>query len=143
MFSVQHLLFSLPILYAASPSPLIKENDPRYCRCGEARMGPKVIPVDIQDWDDKPETTPTSTVDPEKKEFMEEVMKKPELANQRVVDVMDNKRMHGQGFKDNDEKTGEDLTEKYAPYIPQLRPWLVIIEVNMTNSSLNTECTGQ
>lgn len=106
-------------------------------------MGPKVIPVDIQDWDDKPETTPTSTVDPEKKEFMEEVMKKPELANQRVVDVMDNKRMHGQGFKDNDEKTGEDLTEKYAPYIPQLRPWLVIIEVNMTNSSLNTECTGQ
>ena len=23
-----------------------------------------------------------------------------------------------------------------------MRPWLVIIEVNMTDSSLNTECTG-
>ena len=37
----------------------------------------------------------------------------------------------------------KQIREKFSPYIPQLRPWLVIIEVNMTNSSLNTECTGQ
>ena len=24
-----------------------------------------------------------------------------------------------------------------------MRPWLVIIEVNMTNPELNTECTGE
>ena len=35
------------------------------------------------------------------------------------------------------------IREKYAPYTPQLRPWLVIIEVNMTETSLNTECTGE
>ena len=36
-----------------------------------------------------------------------------------------------------------DLKKKYAPYVPQMRPWLAIVEVNMTNSTLNTECTGE
>ena len=35
------------------------------------------------------------------------------------------------------------IREKYAPYTPQMRPWLVIIEVNMTEPELNTECTGE
>ena len=35
-----------------------------------------------------------------------------------------------------------EIKEKYAPFIPQLRPWLVIIEVKTTDESLNTECTG-
>ena len=35
------------------------------------------------------------------------------------------------------------IREKYAPYDPQMRPWLVIIEVNMTDPELNTECTGK
>ena len=26
-----------------------KENNPKFCRCGEARKGEKVMPVDIQD----------------------------------------------------------------------------------------------
>ena len=37
-----------------------------------------------------------------------------------------------------------NLTRKYAPFIPQMRPWLVIVEVNMSNPSNNgTECTGK
>ena len=35
------------------------------------------------------------------------------------------------------------IREKYAPFIPQLRPWLVIVEVNMTDEAKNTECTGE
>ena len=43
---------------------------------------------------------------------------------------------------DRDEK--RNLTRKYAPFIPQMRPWLVIVEVNMSNPSNNgTECTGK
>ena len=54
MFCSAQLLFMIPIMSASS---FIKENDPRFCRCGEARVGPKVIPVDVQDWEDAPETT--------------------------------------------------------------------------------------
>ena len=117
------------------------ENDPEECRCGEVIIGPKSVPIDIQDWDASPVTTTRSTVDPEKKEFMEKVMKKPELIEQKVVDMMDNKRM--KAFSKIDSDSSVNLTAKYAPYIPNPRPWLVIIEVNMTNSSLNTECTGE
>ena len=39
-----------------SSTPL-KENDPRYCRCGEARLGEKVTPRDIQDWNEETTTT--------------------------------------------------------------------------------------
>ena len=37
----------------------------------------------------------------------------------------------------------KEIKEKYAPFIPQLRPWLVIVEVNMTDEKLNAECTGR
>lgn len=36
----------------------------------------------------------------------------------------------------------EEITEKYTPFSPNIRPWLVIIEVNMTDEARNTECTG-
>ena len=36
----------------------------------------------------------------------------------------------------------EDLAEKYEPFIPNYRSWLVIIDVNMTDEAKNTECTG-
>ena len=48
-------------------------------------------------------------------------------------------------YSNNNNNIVEDIVaikEKYAPFIPQLRPWLVIIEVNSTDDSLNTECTG-
>ena len=35
----------------------LKENNPRHCRCGEARKGEKVTPRDIQDWDEETTTT--------------------------------------------------------------------------------------
>ena len=37
----------------------------------------------------------------------------------------------------------KNIREKYAPFIPQIRPWLVIVEVNMTDKAKNTECTGE
>ena len=39
-------------------------------------------------------------------------------------------------------KDQQELKEKFAPFQPQNRPWLVILEVNKTDSNLNTECTG-
>ena len=42
-------------------------------------------------------------------------------------------------FNVEDEK---EIREKFEPFTPQLRPWLVIVEVNMTDEKLNTECTG-
>ena len=36
----------------------------------------------------------------------------------------------------------QKIKEKYEPFIPNIRPWLVIIDVNMTGENKNTECTG-
>ena len=36
----------------------------------------------------------------------------------------------------------QKIKEKYEPFIPNRRPWLVIIDVNMTGVNKNTECTG-
>ena len=36
----------------------------------------------------------------------------------------------------------EKIAEKYEPFIPNYRSWLVIIDVNMTDETKNTECTG-
>ena len=36
----------------------------------------------------------------------------------------------------------EEIAEKYEPFIPNYRSWLVIIDVNMTDETKNTECTG-
>ena len=37
----------------------------------------------------------------------------------------------------------QEITEMYSPFTPNNRPWLVIIEVNMTDQTRNTECTGK
>ena len=37
----------------------------------------------------------------------------------------------------------QEITKMYSPFTPNKRPWLVIIEVNMTDETRNTECTGQ
>ena len=37
----------------------------------------------------------------------------------------------------------QEITKMYSPFTPNKRPWLVIIEVNMTDQTRNTECTGQ
>ena len=50
------LLGSTASKSSQSSAPL-KENDPRYCRCGEARVGEKVTPRDIQDWNEETTTT--------------------------------------------------------------------------------------
>ena len=63
--------------------------------------------------------------------------------------IMENKRL-AIGAINNVDKMLEfykideqnDLKKKYAPFVPQMRPWLAIVEVNMTNITLNTECTG-
>ena len=63
--------------------------------------------------------------------------------------IMENKRL-AIGAINNVDKMLEfykideqnDLKKKYAPFVPQMRPWLVIVEVNMTEVTLNTECTG-
>ena len=64
--------------------------------------------------------------------------------------IMENKRF-AIGAINNVDKMKEfykideqnDLKKKYAPFVPQMRPWLTIVEVNMTNVTLNTECTGE
>ena len=56
------------------------------------------------------------------------------------VRAIDNHNKMPQFFNIADQK---EIKEKFAPFIPQLRPWLVIVEVNMTNKMLNTECTGR
>ena len=63
--------------------------------------------------------------------------------------IMENKRF-AIGAINNVDKMKEfykideqnDLKKKYSPFVPQMRPWLTIVEVNMTNITLNTECTG-
>ena len=53
------VLLILTATQSKSPksSASLKENDPRHCRCGEARRGEKVTPRDIQDWDEETTTT--------------------------------------------------------------------------------------
>ena len=62
----------------------------------------------------------------------------------KVMDAFERVRLVGLNDQNNGLIEQElSIREKYAPYTPQLRPWLVIIEVNMTETSLNTECTGE
>ena len=56
------------------------------------------------------------------------------------IRAIDNHNELSQFFNIEDQKK---IKEKFAPFIPPLRPWLVIVEVNMTNEKLNTECTGK
>ena len=58
------LLLILTSSHSKSPksSASLKENDPRHCRCGEAREGEKITPRDIQDWDLTTTTTTTTEV---------------------------------------------------------------------------------
>ena len=56
------------------------------------------------------------------------------------IRAIDNHNELSQFFNIEDQKK---IKEKFAPFIPPLRPWLVIVEVNMTNEKLNTECTGR
>ena len=112
-----------------------KENNPKYCRCGEARVGEKVMPRDIQDWQ---EETPTTI-----SHDYSEVRMKPTEKTLTMKSLNNHMNMPDIGSLDLLVKDEKEIREKYAPYIPQLRPWLVIIEVNMTNTSLNTECTGR
>ena len=55
------VIFLLILTATQSKSPKssasLKENDPRHCRCGEARVGEKVTPRDIQDWNEETTTT--------------------------------------------------------------------------------------
>ena len=108
-----------------------KENNPKFCRCGEARKGEKMMPIDIQDAiKDK-----TSTTTKPPRDYVDtEVL---------TVKALDNNNIMVSSGSDKislDDELG--IREKYAPYDPQMRPWLVIIEVNMTDPQLNTECTG-
>ena len=36
----------------------------------------------------------------------------------------------------------QNIREKYEAYIPSARPWLLVIDVTILNTSLTTECTG-
>ena len=40
---------SLTLFFALKCVSANKENNPKFCRCGEARKGEKVMPIDIQD----------------------------------------------------------------------------------------------
>lgn len=140
------LVFSLIMVFGLveskrSKSKILKENDPRHCRCGEAREGEKITPRDIQDWD----LTTTTTTTTEATQHRNAVG----MLSGDLDDTTDNKRIAVGALNTVDKMLSyykiddqRDLKKKYAPYVPQMRPWLAIVEVNMTNSTLNTECTG-
>ena len=129
MISYKFLLLFL--LHVVTDVQGTKENNPKYCRCGEARVGKKVMPRDIQDWqEEEPTTVPNDYGEATKKTLT-------------MKSLDNNKHMPDTGSLESLVRDEKEIREKFAPYIPQLRPWLVIIEVNMTNSSLNTECTGE
>ena len=132
-----------------------KENNPKFCRCGEARKGEKVMPVDIQDAiKDK---TSTTKEPPAPGDYSEsQVLTVKALDNNNIMvssgsdkislgilsrDEMEERKKNQAICTLADDELG--IREKYAPYDPQMRPWLVIIEVNMTDPELNTECTGK
>jgi len=104
--------------------PIIKQNHPRHCRCGEAIRGPISRHVDIQDlWQ---ATTTTSTTP------------KPEYG-QRFVSV---RAIDDRVFLPNYKTETGMLGPQYKPYRPNPRPWLVVIEVVMRKSGEQVECTG-
>ena len=139
----------------------MKENDPRHCRCGEAREGEKITPRDIQDWDLTTTTTTTTEVNLKdlflplyifKSYFFQATQHRNAVGmlSGDLDDTTDNKRIAVGALNTVDKMLSyykiddqRDLKKKYAPYVPQMRPWLAIVEVNMTNSTLNTECTGE
>ena len=45
----QMMFSSLTLFLALKCVSANKENNPKFCRCGEARKGEKVMPIDIQD----------------------------------------------------------------------------------------------
>ena len=129
---------SFPLVMSkSSKSKLLKENDPRYCRCGEAREGEKITPRDIQDWDLTTTTTTTTTT---QSGSMLGGNLDAILDNERLaIGALDSVDKMKKYYRIDDQK---DLKKRYAPFIPQMRPWLAIVEVNMTNTTMNTECTG-
>ena len=136
------LFISLGCIYAN------KENNPNLCRCGESRKGEKVMPIDIQDIN-KDETSTTEAAKENPGDYHEDkVLTVKALDNNKIMvssgsDKIslgkDSTNLASYSLMSDDEM---DIRKKYAPYVPQMRPWLVIIEVNMTDPELNTECTG-
>ena len=136
------LFISLGCIYAN------KENNPNFCRCGESRKGEKVMPIDIQDIN-KDETSTTEAAKENPGDYQEDkVLTVKALDNNKIMvssgsDKIslgkDTTNLASYSLMSDDEM---DIRKKYAPYVPHMRPWLVIIEVNMTDPELNTECTG-
>ena len=131
-----------------------KENNPKFCRCGEARKGEKVMPVDIQDAI-KDKTSTTKEPPPPGDYSESQVLTVKALDNNNIMvssgsdkislGILSRDEMGLRAQKTSQSVLADDelgIREKYAPYDPQMRPWLVIIEVNMTDPELNTECTG-
>ena len=126
------------VMSKSAKSKLLKENDPRYCRCGEAREGEKVTPRDIQDWDLTTTTTTTTKAQDQSGSMLGHL--DAILDNERLaIGALDSVDKMKKYYRIDDQK---DLKKRYAPFIPQMRPWLAIVEVNMTNTTMNTECTG-
>ena len=63
----------------------LKENNPSFCRCGEARMGKKVIPKDIQEWEQDLTTTEPVTMAEDKHRGEHKVMTLKALDNNKVM----------------------------------------------------------
>ena len=155
------LLVQLTVLWGV----LIKENNPEFCRCGEAKQGKIERPRDIQVFffmillyknsnhrsfslfssfsfcvQEIVSTTsaPTTTTNPEIDlgEFgvaiVDRKLSVKAIGSHSVIkkakEIVENQ---------------QEITEMYSPFTPNNRPWLVIIEVNMTDQTRNTECTGK
>lgn len=63
----------------------LKENNPEFCRCGEARMGKKVIPKDIQEWEQDLTTTEPVTMAGDQNRGAHRVMALKALDNNKVM----------------------------------------------------------
>jgi len=114
----------------------IKENNPLHCMCGQAKKGKREPPRDIQDVG-KTNTSLTTTPTP-----MLDLGKYGVASGDQMLSV----KAIGSHSQLSNATTIvddiEDLAEKYEPFIPNYRSWLVIIDVNMTDETKNTECTG-
>ena len=60
---------SLTLLLALKCVSANKENNPKFCRCGESRKGEKVIPIDIQDAIKDKTSTSTTKEPPESGDY--------------------------------------------------------------------------